>query len=39
MDERQRFEAGMQVRRAVLGEAHVERARLIAMLSMMNFKI
>jgi 4-carboxymuconolactone decarboxylase len=27
MDERQRFEAGMQVRRAVLGEAHVERAQ------------
>ena len=27
MDERQRFEAGMQVRRAVLGEAHVDRAQ------------
>lgn len=27
MDERQRFKAGMQVRRAVLGEAHVDRAQ------------
>ncbi len=26
MDEKQRYEAGMQVRRAVLGDAHVERA-------------
>ena len=27
MDEKQRFEAGMQVRRAVLGDAHVDRAQ------------
>jgi 4-carboxymuconolactone decarboxylase len=27
MDERERYAAGMQVRRAVLGDAHVERAR------------
>ena len=26
MDEKQRYEAGMQVRRAVLGDAHVERS-------------
>ena len=26
MDERERYESGMQVRRAVLGEEHVERA-------------
>lgn len=26
MDEKQRFEAGMQVRRAVLGEAHVDHS-------------
>ena len=27
MDDKQRFEAGMQVRRAVLGDAHVDRAQ------------
>ena len=27
MDEQQRFDAGMQVRRAVLGDAHVDRAQ------------
>ena len=27
MDEKERFEAGMQVRRAVLGDAHVDRAQ------------
>jgi 4-carboxymuconolactone decarboxylase len=27
MDEKQRFEAGMQVRRAVLGDDHVDRAQ------------
>jgi 4-carboxymuconolactone decarboxylase len=26
MDERQRFEAGMRVRREVLGDAHVDRS-------------
>ncbi|HAW41147.1 MAG TPA: 4-carboxymuconolactone decarboxylase, partial [Pseudomonas sp.] len=26
MDEKQRYEAGMQVRRAVLGDAHVDRS-------------
>ncbi|MGV8677963.1 4-carboxymuconolactone decarboxylase, partial [Pseudomonas aeruginosa] len=26
MDEKQRYEAGMQVRRAVLGDVHVERS-------------
>nr|P00881.1 RecName: Full=4-carboxymuconolactone decarboxylase; Short=CMD [Pseudomonas putida] len=25
MDEKQRYDAGMQVRRAVLGDAHVDR--------------
>lgn len=27
MDEKERYEAGMQVRRAVLGDAHVDRAQ------------
>jgi 4-carboxymuconolactone decarboxylase len=27
MDERERLEAGMQVRRSVMGDAHVERAQ------------
>ena len=27
MDDKQRYEAGMQVRRAVLGDAHVDRAQ------------
>lgn len=27
MDEKQRFDAGMEVRRAVLGDAHVDRAQ------------
>jgi 4-carboxymuconolactone decarboxylase len=26
IDEKQRYEAGMQVRRAVLGDAHVDRS-------------
>lgn len=26
MDEKQRYDAGMQVRRAVLGDAHVDRS-------------
>ena len=27
MNEKERYEAGMQVRRAVLGDAHVDRAQ------------
>ncbi len=27
MEEKERYEAGMQVRRAVLGDAHVDRAQ------------
>jgi len=37
MDEKQRYDAGMQVRRAVLGDAHVDRSLItIAMLIGMN---
>ncbi|MFC0709735.1 carboxymuconolactone decarboxylase family protein [Azorhizophilus paspali] len=37
MDEKERYDAGMQVRRAVLGDAHVDRSLItIAMLIGMN---
>lgn len=37
MDEKERYEAGKQVRRAVLGDAHVDRSLItIAMLIGMN---
>jgi 4-carboxymuconolactone decarboxylase len=38
MDEKQRYEAGMQVRRAVLGDAHVDNSLKNSRRSTKNFR-